>query len=126
MSAIQPKTWEGNFRLVESAEGSNFYSVVPGPKGKYSADNLQDALKALISNKAIINGWNVWVDGDFGFEVQKGKPIPAAMLAKLIKQADHVDLVFVKKPWPQPKIKFTIGNGTGPVRKTAKKAPREL
>jgi len=126
MSAIQPKTWAGNFRLLETEKGSNLFSIKPDPTGKYSAENLQAALKAILTDKSALNGWNVWADGEFGFEVPKGKPIPATMLAKLVKQADHVELVFVKRPWPQPKIKFTLGNGTGPARKAAKEAPREL
>jgi hypothetical protein len=127
MATIQPKTWEGNFRLVEQGEeGSNCFALKPSPTGKYSAENLQDAIKALLSTKAVLIGWNVWIDGDFDVKHETGKPLPASTLAKLVKQAEHIDLVFVKRPWPQPKIKFTIGGGTGPVSRASKKAPREL
>jgi hypothetical protein len=126
MSAIQPKTWEGNFALVEKKAGSGVYTLQPRQTGKYSAENLQEALKALISNKAKLDGWKVWLDGDFEVKLDKGQDVTAAMLAKIVKQADDIQLAFVKRPFPQPKLKFTIGDGTGPARKAAANPAKEL
>ena len=126
MSAIQPKTWEGNFALVEKKAGSGVFTLQPRQNGKYSAENLQEALKALISNKAKLDGWKVWLDGDFEVKLDKGQDVTAAMLAKIVKQADDIQLAFVKRPFPQPKHKFTKGDGTGPARKAAANPAKEL
>jgi len=126
MTTIQPKTWEGNFAIVEKKAGSGVFTLQPRPNGKYSAENLADALKAVIAAKAKLDGWKVWLDGDFDMELAKGQDVTAAMLAKIVKQADDVQLAFVKRPFPQPKLKFTIGDGNGPVRKAAANPAREL
>ena len=126
MTKIQPKTWEGNFAIVEKKAGSGVFTLQPRQAGKYSADNLQDAVKALISAKAKLDGWKVWLDGDFDVTLDKGQDVTAAMLAKIVKQADDVQLAFVKRPFPQPKLKFTKGEGSGPVRKAAANPAREL
>jgi hypothetical protein len=125
MSAIQPKTWEGKLKLLETSEGSNLFDLRPHSDGKYSAENLPELFKAIAGAKAKLSGWRVWVDGDFDVKHTPGEDVSPATLAKLIKEADNVELVFVKRPWPQPKVKFTKGTGNGPTR-TARKAPREL
>jgi hypothetical protein len=119
MTTIQPKTWEGNFAIVEKKAGSGVFTLQPRPNGKYSAETLADALKAIIAAKAKLDGWKVWLDGDFDVKLDKGQDVTAAMLAKIVKEADDVQLAFVKRPFPQPKLKFTKGNGSGPVRKAA-------
>ena len=119
MTNIQPKTWEGNFAIVEKKAGSGVYTLQPRPNGKYSAETLQDALKAIIAAKAKLDGWKVWLDGEFDVKLDKGQDVTATMLAKIVKEADDVQLAFVKRPFPQPKLKFTKGDGSGPVRKAA-------
>ena len=119
MATIQPKTWEGNFAIVEKKAGTSVFTLRPRPNGKYSAETLQDAIKALIGAKAKLDGWKVWLDGDFSVELAKGQDVTQAQLAKIVKEADDVQLAFVKRPFPQPKLKFTKGDGSGPVRKAA-------
>ena len=119
MATIQPKTWEGNFAIVEKKAGTGVFTLQPRPNGKYSAETLADALKAIIAAKAKLDGWKVWLDGDFDVKLDKGQDVTAAMLAKIVKEADDVQLAFVKRPFPQPKLKFTKGDGSGPVRKAA-------
>jgi len=119
MTTIQPKTWEGNFAIVEKKAGSGVFTLQPRQNGKYSAETLADALKAIIAAKAKLDGWKVWLDGDFDTKLDKGQDVTAAMLAKIVKEADDVQLAFVKRPFPQPKLKFTKGNGSGPIRKAA-------
>ena len=126
MRTIQPKTWEGNFAIVEKKAGTGVFTLQPRPNGKYSAENLQDAIKALIGAKAKLDGWKVWLDGEFDVKLDKGQDVTAAMLAKIVKQADDVQLAFVKRPFPQPKLKFTKGDGNGPVRKAAASPLKEL
>jgi hypothetical protein len=125
MTNIQPKTWEGNFAIVEKKAGSGVYTLQPRPNGKYSAETLPDALKAIIAAKAKLDGWKVWLDGEFDVKLDKGQDVTATMLAKIVKEADDVQLAFVKRPFPQPKLKFTKGTGSGPVRK-ATAAAKEL
>lgn len=125
MTNIQPKTWEGNFAIVEKKAGSGVYTLQPRPNGKYSAETLQDAIKAILAAKAKLDGWKVWLDGEFDVKLDKGADVTATMLAKIVKEADDVQLAFVKRPFPQPKLKFTKGNGSGPVRK-ATTAAKEL
>ena len=120
MATIQPKVWEGNFALVEKKAGTNVFTLVPRQNGKYSAENLQDAIKAILTAKVKIDGWKIWLDGPFeGVKLEKGQDVTPAQLAKIAKQADDVMLAFVKRPFPQAKIKFTVGDGSGPVRKAA-------
>jgi len=126
MATIQPKTWEGNFAIVEKKAGSGVFTLQPRPAGKYSAENLQDAIKAVIGAKAKLDGWKVWLDGAFSVELAKGQDVTATMLAKIVKEADDVQLAFVKRPFPQPKLKFTKGDGSGPVRKASASPVREL
>ena len=118
-----PKNWEGNVRLRETADGSNVFTIEPHKDGQYNAENPSAILKALATHKAVLSGWKVWLDGDFDVKLDKGQDVKPAMLAKIIKQADDVQLAYVnpKKSWPQPKLRFIIGDGSGPVRK-AKKA----
>ena len=125
MSTIQPKTWEGNFAIVEKKAGSGVYTLQPRPNGKYSAETLQDAIKALIGAKAKLDGWKVWLDGEFSVELAKGADVTAAMRAKIVKEADDVQLAFVKRPFPQPKLKFTKGEPKAQASK-AKSTLREL
>lgn len=125
MATIQPKTWEGNFAIVEKKAGTGVFTLQPRPNGKYSAENLQDAIKALIGAKAKLDGWKVWLDGDFSVELAKGQDVTATMLAKIVKEADDVQLAFVKRPFPQPKLKFTKGEPKAQASK-AKSTLREL
>ena len=121
MATIQPKTWEGNFAIVEKKAGTGVFTLQPRPNGKYSAETLQDALKAVIGapKGTKFDGWKIWLDGQFSVELAKGQDVTQAQLAKIAKEADDVQLAFVKRPFPQPKLKFTKGDGSGPVRKAA-------
>ena len=125
MTSIQPKTWEGNFAIVEKKEGTGVFTLQPRPNGKYSAETLDVAIKAILAAKAKFDGWKVWLDGDFDVKLDKGQDVTATMLAKIVKEADHIQLAYVKRPFPQPKLKFTKGTGSGPVR-AAKTTLREL
>jgi hypothetical protein len=125
MATITPKTWEGNLALVEKKAGSGVFTLQPRQNGKYSAANLQDALKAIIAAKVKLDGWKVWLDGTFEVTAEKGEDITPAKLAKILKEADDVQLAFVKRPFPQPKFRFVKGEGAATTRK-AKTAVREL
>jgi hypothetical protein len=111
MSNFEPKLWEGNFHVQRKSAGSDLYTLKATPSGKYSAETVQDALKAILAAKVKLDGWKVWLDGDFDTKLAKGEDVTPAKLAKIIKEADSVMLAYVKRPFPQPKLKFTKGGG---------------
>lgn len=119
MATITPKTWEGNFAIVEKKAGSGVFTLQPRPTGKYSAETLDAAIKAVLAAKAKLDGWKVWLDGDFETKLEKGEDLTPAKLAKIVKEADDVQLAFVKRPFPQPKLRFVKGEGAAPARKAA-------
>ncbi len=119
MANITPKTWEGNFVVVEKKAGSGVFTLQPRPNGKYSAETLNVAIKAVLAAKVKFDGWKVWLDGDFKTKLDKGKDLTPEDLAKIVKEADDVQLAFVKRPFPQPKLRFVKGEGAAPARKAA-------
>jgi hypothetical protein len=95
----------GNVSFIETKDGS--FKLAASPTGKWDADNIREGLKALLAAKVPVNYWSVWVD--MGLEnPPKGeaKPYTSAQLAALIKSADEVELVLVRRPFPQPKIRL--------------------
>lgn len=125
MSNIEPKLWEGNFALVEKKAGSDVYTLQPRQGGKYTAETVDLALKAVLGAKAKLDGWKIWLDGDFEVALAKGEAVTHTKLAKIMKEADSVMLAFVKRPFPQPKLKFTKGGGNAP-RRSGGSTLREL
>jgi len=125
MSNFEPKVWEGNFAIVEKKAGSGVFTLQPRQNGKYSADTVDQALKAVLAAKAKLDGWKVWLDGEFDVKLDKGEAVTPTKLAKIMKEADTVALAFVKRPFPQPKLKFTKGGGNAP-RRSGGSALREL
>jgi len=116
MAFANPQTWEGNFALVETKQGSGVFTLKPRPTGKYSAENLDDVIAAVLKAKVKLDGWKVWADGDVDVNLPKGEPVTHTKLAKLAKEADHVQLAFVKRPFPQPKLRFVKGEGSRPAK----------
>lgn len=119
MATITPKTWEGNFAVVEKKAGSGVFTLQPRSNGKYSAETLDAAIKAILAAKVKLDGWKVWLDGTFETTLEKGEDLTPAKLAKIVKEADDVQLAFVKRPFPQPKLRFVKGDGAAPARRTA-------
>ena len=122
-----PKNWEGAVKLKETAEGSNVFTIESDKDGKYTADDPHAIIKALLAAKASLDGWKAWIDEDSEFDVklEKGEPVTPAKLVKLMKQADNVQLAYVKRPWPQPKLYFTKG-GVKPRKASKASNLREL
>lgn len=118
MSTVQPNAWEGPVRLQETKKDSKIVTIKSHPAGKYSSEDVSAILKALLgAPKGVkFDGWKFWLDGDFSIELEKGQDVTAAQLAKIVKEADHVMLAYIKRPFPQPKLKFTKGKPSGPTR----------
>ena len=82
------------------------------PAGRWDADSAAAFAAALIETGLPVSGWSVWVDGQTpkGLAVRKGEVITSAKLAKLVEAASTVELIGVRRPWPQPKLKLTFGS----------------
>jgi hypothetical protein len=124
---IEPKTWEGTVKLQETKTGSGVFTIKPHSQGKYSADDAGAILKAMLGapKGTKFDGWKFWLEGDFSMELEKGADVTQAMIAKIAKEADNVILAYVKRPFPQPKLKFTKGEPK-PQASRAKSTLREL
>lgn len=81
------------------------------PQGRWHADNATAFAEALVRSGLPVSGWSCWIDGQAprGLAVRKGEVIASAKLAKLVETASLVELVGVRRPWPQPKLKLSFG-----------------
>ncbi len=103
--------YEGNVSWVESKDGS--FKLVAKANGKWNAGNVKDMVKALVEAKVSLSQWSLWID--LGPKTPRpDAPVKHAELAAFIKAADKIELVMVKKPWPQPKLKISKGDATKP------------
>lgn len=115
-------TYEGNVSFVETKDGS--FKLVASPSGKWNATNIKQGIAALITAKAPISAWSVWLDmGVANPKASDGprKPYTPAELAAFCKMADTIELVLVKRPFPQPKLKLTKGGGTAKAASTSRR-----
>lgn len=107
--------FEGNVSFIETKDGS--FKLVASPSGKWNASNIKAGIAALIAAKAPLSAWSLWLD--IGTVEEKGrKPYSPSELAAFCKIADSVELVLVKRPFPQPKVKITKGNGSNASART--------
>lgn len=101
--------FEGNVSFVETKDGS--FKIITSPSGKWNASNIKQGIAALITAKVSLSAWSLWLD--VGTVEEKGrKPYSPTELAAFCKLADSIELVLVKRPFPQPKIKITKGGGS--------------
>ena len=110
-NSITTPSWEGSFKIVETKEGSAVFTIKAAQGGKYTAETLDDAIASITKARVKFDGWKIWLDGDFATTVDKGEILTPTKLAKLVKEADIVTLAFVKRPFPQPKIRLIKGDG---------------
>ena len=104
-------SWEGSFKIVETKEGSGIFTIKAAQGGKYTAETLDDAVASIVKAKVRVDGWKLWIDGDFATTVDKGETVSSAKFAKLVKESDEIVLAYVKRPFPQPKIRMIKGDG---------------
>lgn len=108
--------FEGNVAFVETKDGS--FKLVAKDSGKWNATNIKLGLLNFLQNaKAPLSAYSVWLDLGVANpkDEPKGtprKPYSAAQMVGYVKMADTIELVLVKKPFPQPKLKLTKGGGT--------------
>lgn len=110
-NSITTPSWEGSFKIVETKEKSGVFTIKAAQGGKYTAETLEDAIAAMLKAKCKVDGWKLWIDGDFSVHVPKGDIVAPSVFAKLVKESDQIVLAYVKRPFPQPKIRMIKGNG---------------
>jgi len=127
---MSAKLWDGNVSLVETKHGSAVFTVKPKGNGAYSAADPEAIVGRLVEAKVSVDGWAVWLDGDFGsLNRPKGKygaAYTAAQFLKAVKAAETVELVAVRRKWPSPVIKLTSKDAVASKAAASPNAPREL
>jgi hypothetical protein len=99
--------YEGNVSWVESKDGS--FKLMAKATGKWNATNSKDMVKTLIEKKALISQWALFVE--INSELVKFEaPLKPAEFAALIKDADTVELMLVRRPWPHPRLRISKGS----------------
>ena len=108
-------TFEGNASFVETKSGSGIFKLMPKETGKWNDSNIKQGLATLITAKASISIWSVWIDMCLANpkEAKERKSFSAAEMAAYLKMADRVELVMTRMKWPQLKVKLTKGSGSG-------------
>jgi hypothetical protein len=100
--------YEGNFSVIETKAGSGEFKFAPAPDGKF--EDASGAIAAILKAKVNLSGWAVWFDGDGWDKIPaKGKPVTASALASFVKRTDEAEMVMVRRPFPQLKVKLTKG-----------------
>lgn len=106
-------TYEGNVSFIETANG---FKLVADKAGKWNASNIKAGLAALLTAKVSVNPWSLWLElGLPETKTEDGKrpPVTSTELAAFLKMADTIELVLVKRPFPQPKVKIAKGGSKG-------------
>lgn len=114
------KIFEGQVAIVPVKIGASVFKFASKKDGKHNAGDPKTILDAVKANKLTMSGWSIWADG-FEKPLVAGADVTPAMFAKLVKEADMIELVLVRGKFPQPKLKFTKGSGSRPARAAAPK-----
>ena len=107
------KFFEGQVAIVPVKVGASVFKIAGKADGKHSAANVTTIVDAVKTNKLTMSGWSIWADG-FEKPLAAGADVTPAMFAKLVKEADMIELVLVRGKFPQPKLKITKGSGSRP------------
>jgi hypothetical protein len=101
--------FEGNVSWVSGKDGS--LELRARSEGRWNADNVSDMIKALsgLARDTRVSHWSIWLD--LGLPEGDRKPMKVSELLAFCKTADKIELVLVKRPFPQPKLKLTRGAG---------------
>lgn len=103
--------WLGKVDLVPSKKSSNVYTIdhrCERAEGLYDHTDVATMIAKIIKAKVNFDGWKIWADPKEGFSVkpEAGAPVTPKQLATLAKEAAEIQLVYVQRPWPQPKFRF--------------------
>jgi len=105
--------YEGKVSFFPHKDG--FYTMKPAKAGNWEAKNIQEGLDGLIKAKVSLDHWKVWLDMGDDFPRPEA-PITAKQLQAYMDASTSIELVHVRRPFPQPKIK--LSNANAEARKT--------
>jgi len=110
--------YEGNVSLVANKEG--VLEIKPRVDGRWNSGNVTELLRemAKLPKDLRISNWSFWLDVADMPDLDK-KPIKVVQFLAYTKTVDKIELVLVKRPFPQPKLKLTKGEGKGGKRATS-------
>jgi hypothetical protein len=106
--------FEGTVGVRETSKGLTISRKIGGD---FSSDNAKALLDAIVKTKKAVNMYSLWIDGKT-IEAKSGK-YTAAQIKSLADEDPNVELVLVRKPFPQPKLKITFGEGSTQKRSDA-------
>jgi len=100
-------TYEGKVAFkVDATTGVG--KVAPNANGRWTADNAEEFLDAIIESGFKVSTYSLWIDGT-DVKYPAGKAWTSKQVQGFKDKASSIELVLVKRPFPQPKLKLTIG-----------------
>jgi hypothetical protein len=106
--------FEGTVGVRDTAKG---LTIVSRSNGDWTNDDAEGLLRAIIKTGRSVNMYSLWIDGKT-IEPKK-KMYTWSQLESLLLEKPKVELVLVRKPFPQPKLKITFGEGSTQKRSDA-------
>ena len=91
---------------VDAATGVG--KVVPNANGRWNHTMANEFLAAIIESGFKVSTYSLWLEG-VDTKYPASKAWTSKQVADFAKKASSVELVLTKRPFPQPKLKLTIG-----------------
>lgn len=103
--------FEGRVSVFASKNGPSIGKDATGEFDSTTATELFDKLIELNQGASV---YSLWLDG----QTVKGvnNKYSTAQLKKFRKECSLIELVHVRRPFPQPKLKITFGEGSAPTK----------
>ena len=99
--------YEGKVSFFPTTAGH--YTMKPAKTGNWDAHSIEEGLEGLIKAKVSLDHWKVWLDMGQDFPRPEA-PISSKELLAYMDAATKIELVHVRRPFPQPKIKLSNAN----------------
>lgn len=96
--------YKGTVSLFSSKHGPR---IAPDASGDFDSSNAAELLDKIIEVNQGVNMFSLWLDGHTAKAVDK--QYSTTQLKKFRKECSSVELVHVKRPFPQVKLKLTFG-----------------
>lgn len=103
--------YEGKVSIFNSKNGP---SIGKDASGEYDSTVATELFDKLIELNQGASVYTLWLDG----QTVKGvnNKYSTAQLKKFRKECSLIELVHVRRPFPQPKLKITFGEGSAPTK----------
>jgi hypothetical protein len=107
-------------RTVGVCETSQGLKIEYRPEGEFTHHNAEALFLNLVKAKQPVNMYSLWIDGKT--IEPKNKQYSAAQVKSLLEnEPTKIELVLVRRPYPQPKLKITFGEGSAKETRSKKK-----